>query len=235
MSGIKLDIEAETSALLLNIAALQAMTRKSAQETVRTVSVWILQAGAAKTKQSPANRKIKKVVRRFRHGLEELVEGARVEAPGDQMLWMIRRPRHRRGISKTGGRSWWVFETAAAAREHKKITYQGIGKAGFWAQLPALGKPIPKGFSKKSFLATTPGICSTEVQLDAPAPAITVTNSVRDIARQLEDGGGLEAYILSSVNNRIAGYAKSNEKKLQAFRQAGGVAWDDETHEYDIL
>lgn len=233
MPGIKLNIDCETSALNNNIAALMAMTRKTAHDTVVEVSAWILQSGANLADQAPKNRKIEPAVRRFRHGMEELVMGGRPEAPGDKMLYLIRRPRYRRPISRSGDRRNWVFETRAAAKAHQPITFRGIGKAGFWSQLPRIGKAVPNKYSGQSYLADVPGISSTIVQLQDMIPQITTTNSVRDIARRMD--GGLAAYILSKVNNRISGMARSSEKRLAAFRRAGGVAWNEAEQEYEEL
>ena len=124
MSGPKLKIECETSALLNNMAALSAMTGKTAHDSVVEVSTWILQSGANLAEQAPRLRKIEPAVRRYRHGVEELVLGGAVEAPGDKMLYLIRRPRNRRPLSKSGDRRNWVFETMRAAKAHQRITYR---------------------------------------------------------------------------------------------------------------
>jgi hypothetical protein len=225
-----LSLSVESEAFRRNIAALQAMTRKSAHATVRDASIMVLQSAAKMTPQTKrAKRTITKAVRRFRHGVEELVIGGRPTAPGDKPLFLIDRPRYRRPISKSGDRRVWVFETMQAARDHQAITFRGIGKAGFWSQFPALGKPIPKGYQKVEFLASVPGIASNSVRLDAMTPTVRLTNSVRGIDRYLD---AFEPRILSAVTNRIAGMAKANEKKLERFRDAGGVSFDKETNSY---
>ena len=131
---MKLHMDVETEALERNIAALAAMTRKTAHQCVRDTSVMVLQAGANLTptpppppnsKRRPSNKRdVIRAVRRYRRGVEELVRGGRIEAPGDKLLWMIARPPGRRPISRTGDRRFWVFETAQAAREHQAITYR---------------------------------------------------------------------------------------------------------------
>lgn len=230
---MNITLECEIDALNRNIAALSAMTGKTARESVRAASVMILQSGANMAPQAKkANRDILRAVRRYRRNVEELAINARPEAPGDKALFLIRRPRHRKPISRSGDRKFWVFETMAAARDHRAITFRGIGKAGFWSQFPALGKEIPKGYLKTAFLADVPGIRSTTVKLDEFVPTITVTNSVRGISDYVRD---FEHAILLKVNNRIAGMAKANEKKLAAFRRAGGVAWNDSAQAYEEL
>jgi len=235
MSGVKLKMDVELDALNRNVAALAAMTKKTASAAVRDTAVMVLQAGANLTPAAGdlmksrgaamarrGKRDIISVVRRYRHGIEELVQGARPEAPGDKQLWMIPRPSRRRPISKSGDRRFWVFETAAAAREHQPITFRGIGKAGFWAQLPALGKPIPGKYAKTGYLADVPGIKETTGDLNRMIPVVTVRNRSVSIQRRAES---LTTLILSKANNRIAGMARSSEQRLAAFKAAGGVVW----------
>lgn len=226
--GIKTNMKVEIAAFLKNMNALSVMTGKTARQCVLDASVMVVQTGASLQRGSdvipiaPKKRDVLQMVRRYRHGQEELVKGAKPEAPGDKALWMIRRPSRRRPIAKSGDRRWWTFESAREAREHQPITYRGVGRAGFWAQLPALGRPIPKGVGKMAFLADIPGLKSTSVRLDDPMPAITVTNASVAVQRLAE---AKTPYILSKVNNRIAGMAKANKKRLLQFREAGGVVW----------
>lgn len=221
--GVKLKMDVELDALNRNVAALAAMTKKTASAAVRDTAVMVLQAGANLTPQAKtARRPVLKTVRRYRHGIEELVQGARPEAPGDKALWMIPRPSRRRPISKSGDRRFWVFETAEAAREHQPITFRGIGKAGFWAQLPALGKPVPGKYAKTGYLADVPGIKETTADLNRMIPVVAVRNRSVSIQRRAES---LTTLIISKVNNRIAGMARSSEQRLAAFKAAGGVAW----------
>lgn len=226
--GVKNNLKVEIDAFLKNMNALSVMTGKTAQQCVLDASVMVIQTGASLQRGSdvipiaPKNRDVLQMVRRYRHGQEELVQNARPEAPGDKALWLIPRPDRRRPIGKTGGRKFWTFENAREAREHKKVTYRGVGRAGFWAQLPALGRPIPKGVGKMAFLADIPGIKSTVVRLDDAMPTITVTNSSVAVQRLAEEK---TPYILSKVNNRIAGMALSNKRRLLKFREAGGVVW----------
>ena len=151
------------------------------------------------------------------------MQDAKPEAPGDKALWLIPRPSRRPPIGKTGGRKFWTFEHAREAREHAKITYRGVGRAGFWAQYPALGEPIPRNVGSRAFLANIPGLTLTVNRLEDAAPTVTVTN--RSVAVQrLADAK--TPYILSRVTNRIAGIAKANKKKyLSGFRAAGGVVY----------
>ena len=226
---MKLKMSVEMDAFRKNIAAYQVMTQKTAAETVRDVSIMVLQAGANSRKGSaiipiaPAKRDVLQYVRRYRHGVEELVQNARPEAPGDKALWLIPRPARRRPIGKTGGRKFWTFENAREARQHARITYRGVGRAGFWAQFPSLGEPIPKGVGRMAFLANIPGLTLTVNRLEDAEPTVTVTN--RSVAVQrLADAK--TPYILSRVTNRIAGIAKANRKRyLSGFRAAGGVVY----------
>lgn len=236
--GVKLKMDVELAAFRANIQGYQAMTHKTAAETVRDVSIMVIQTGAreipaagdamlggSKTARAAkrGQRDIIAAVRRYRHGVEEIVQGARPEAPGDKALWFIPRPDRRRPIGKTGGRRFWTFENFEAARAHQAITFRGVGKAGFWSQLPALGKKVPNMYAKSSFLADVPGLKVTDVKLADPRPAITVTN--RSVAVQrLADAK--TPYILSKVTARIAGMAKANKKRyLNSFKKAGGVVW----------
>lgn len=228
--GVKPKLDVELNAFRLNMNAYAVMTGKTASETVRDISIMVLQTGANAKKGSeiipiaPANRDILRMVRRYRHGQEELVQNAAPEAPGDKQLWLIPRPSRRRPIGKTGGLKFWAFESAREAREHRRITYRGVGRAGFWAQFPALGVPVPKTVpAKQAFLAGVPGIRSTVVRLEDPMPTITVTNSSVAVQRLAD---AKTPYILSKVTNRIAGIAKANKKKyLEGFRAGGGVAY----------
>lgn len=236
MPGLKISMDVELEALRENMIALGAMTRKTARQCVQDVSVMLLQAGSGKNgvpESKQKKREIQRFVRRYRHGVEELVQDARPEAPGDKLLFLIRRPRNRRPIAKSGDRRFWVFETMAAAKAHQAITYRGVAKAGFWSQYPALGKPVPAKYAKKGFLASVPGLSETAVMLESPVPEITVSN--RSTAIGFEKSDFWKKGIISSVNNRISGMAKRNEKRLAAFRQAGGVSWNEEKQEYDIL
>ena len=228
--GVKLKLDVELAAFRKNVTAYQVMTRKTSAETVRDISVMVLQAGSNPKKGSaiipvaPAKRDVILAVRRYRHGVEEVVQDAVPEAPGDRALWFIPRPARRRPIGKSGGRKFWTFENARAAREHAKITYRGVGRAGFWAQFPAVGGEIPANIpGKQRFLAGVPGLCVTVNRLGDAAPSITVTN--RSVAIQrLADAK--TPYIISRVTNRIAGIAKANKSKyLSAFRAAGGVVY----------
>ena len=235
--GVKLKLDVELAAFQVNMAAYQKMTRKSSAETVRDVSIMVLQTGA---KEIPAagdamlgssktaraakrgRRDVIQAVRRYRRGIEELVQGGRPEAPGDKALWLIPRPERRRPIGKTGGRRYWTFENAAEAKAHSVITFRGVGKAGFWSQFPALDRSIPKTYAKNAFLADVPGLKITTVRLDDPMPSITVTNRSIAVQRLAEQK---TPYILSRVTNRIAGIARANKKKYFSFKQAGGVVW----------
>ena len=227
--GVKLNLDVEMSAFRKNLTAYQVMTGKTAEETVRDVSLMVLQTGAQSSKAkavipiAPAKRDILQYCRRYRHGIEELVQDARPEAPGDRALYLIPRPRRRRPIGKSGGRKFWAFETKREAQAHARITYRGVGRAGFWAQFPALGETIPKNVGKMAFLATVPGLTLTVNRLEDPVPTVTVTN--RSVAVQrLADAK--TPYIISRVTNRIAGIAKANKKKyLSGFKAAGGVVY----------
>ena len=229
-NGVKLKMAVELAAFQANVKAYQAMTRKTATETVRDISVMILQTGANQKKGqaiipiAPTNRDVLQMVRRYRHGQEELVKNARPEAPGDKALWLIKRPARRRPISKSGDRRWWTFENAAEARRHKKITYRGVGRAGFWVQYPALAVNMPKGIpAKQAFLASIPGLAFTAVKLDAPMPTITVSNRSVAVSRLAD---AKTPYILSKVTNRISGMAQANKRKyFGAFKESGGVVW----------
>ncbi len=54
-------------------------------------------------------------------------------------------------------------------------------------------------------------------------PTITVTNSAVSIQRLADSK---RAFILSKVNNKIAGMALARKKKnLEAFKAGGGVVW----------
>lgn len=237
-NGIKLKLDVELAALQVNLAAYHAMTRKTARETVRDVSSMVLQTGAneipaagdamlggSKSARSArrGKRDIVACVRRYRHGVEELVQGARPEAPGDKALWLIKRPDRRRPISRSGDRRWWSFESLEAAKQHQSITYRGVGKSGFWAQFPSIGRKIPGKYLKYSPLASVPGLKATSVRLDDPMPTITVSN------RSVAIGTLADAktpYILSKVTARIAGMALASKKRcFEAFKQAGGVVW----------
>ena len=230
MSGIKLNMDTEIDALRANVTALQAMTRKTAQQSVREASIMILQAGANLTPQAKkARRDVIRAVRRYRRGVEELARNARPEAPGDKALFLIARPPNRRPISKSGDRRFWVFETASAARDHTPITFRGVGKAGWWSQLPALGKPVPGKYASYRFMADLPGLKETDVKLEELVPLVNLVNKASSIQRR---AASLRTLILSRVNNRIAGMARSNERRLAAFRQAGGMVWDDASREY---
>ena len=228
--GIKLKLDVELAAFEANVRAYQAMTRKTAAETVRDISVMVLQTGANPKKSqavipiAPANRDVLQMVRRYRHGVEELVPNARPEAPGDKALWLIKRPARRRPIAKSGDRRWWTFESAAEAKRHKKITYRGVGRAGFWAQFPALGVSMPDNIpAKQAFLAGIPGLTLTVVRLEDEKPSITVSN--RSVAVQ-RLAAAKTPYILSKVTNRIAGMARANKREyFGAFKQAGGVKY----------
>lgn len=221
--GVKLKMSVELEALRRNATALAVMTKQTAADTVRDISVMVLQSGANVIPQSKRNRDVISAVRRYRHGVEELVKGAKKEAPGDKALWLIPRPSRRPPIGKSGGRKFWAFESASAARQHKRITYQGIGKAGFWAQLPALGVSVPGKYARYASLAQVQGICSTQIRLEDPMPTITVTNSAVSIQRLADSK---RAFILSKVNNKIAGMALARKKKnLEAFKAGGGVVW----------
>ena len=228
--GVKLKLDVELDAFQRNMTAYQVMTRKTSAETVRDISVMVLQAGANSKKGqeiipiAPSSRKVIQAVRRYRHGIEELVQGARPEAPGDKALWMIPRPARRRPIGKSGGRKFWTFERKAEATKHKRITYRGVGRAGFWAQYPSLGVSAPKSIpAKQAFLAGIPGLKLTVVKLDDPMPTITVVNKSVAVQRLAE---AKTPYILSRVTNRIAGMAQANKRKyLAGFRAAGGVAY----------
>ena len=243
---MNLTMDVELDALNRNVRALAAMTKKTSKQAVLEISVWALQTGAKETPQVgdfartrngrkiTTKREIVRAVRRYRHGVEELALDARPEAPGDKALFLIHRPRYRRPIGKTGGRNWWTFESLAAARAHQAITYRGIGKAGFWTQFPSLGKSVPKSYSGQMQLMNVPGISMTVVNLSAEAPAISVTNSVRGIANYL-GGTRLDQLIVSRINNRIGGFAKTAARRLAAFKRAGGVVWDQENEVYDSI
>lgn len=222
--GVKLKMDVELEAFLANVDAYQAMTKKTASDTVRDIGVMVLQTGAKLTPRAKsANRDILRAVRRYRHGVEELARNARPEAPGDRAMFLIPRPQRRRPIAKSGDRRFWVFDTLQQAREHQKITYRGVGKAGFWAQLPALGKSVPRTYASVEFLASVPGLKFTDVKLDEASPVITVTNSSVAIQRRAES---LKPLILSKVTNRVAGMANANKKKyFERFKAAGGVVW----------
>ena len=244
MIDLKMDVELD--ALNRNTAALAAMTRKTAAETVKTISVWALQTGAKETPQVgerartrtgrkiTTKREILQAVRRYRHGVEQLAVGEKPSAPGDKALYLIARPRNRRPIGKSGGRKFWTFESMQAARAHQMITYRGIGKAGFWSQFQALGQPVPKAYAKQSHLASVPGISLTVVRLDASAPVISVSNTVRGIANYL-GGSRLDRLIVSRINNRIGGLAKTQARRLAAFKRAGGVVWNQESETYEDI
>jgi len=246
MSGIDLKLEVELDALNRNVAALAAMTKKTAAETVKTITVWALQTGAKETPQVgeraktrdgrkiTTKREILRAVRRYRRNVEELAVGEKPSAPGDKALFLIQRPRNRRPIGKTGGRKFWSFESLAEAKAHQEITYRGIGKAGFWSQFPALGLPVPKGYAKQMHLMNVPGIAMTVVNLSAEAPAISVSNTVRGISGYL-GGARLDNLIVSRINNRIGGYAKTQARKLATFKRAGGVVWDRESETYQDI
>lgn len=229
-NGVKLKLDVELAAFRRNVTAYQVMTGKTAAETVRDVSLMVLQTGAQSKKSSavipiaPAKRDVLQYVRRYRRGVEELVRDAKPEAPGDQAMWLIPRPSRRRPIGKTGGRKFWTFENAREARAHAAITYRGVGRAGFWAQFPALGADIPRGIpAKQQALANIPGLTLTVSRLEDAEPTVTVSN--RSVAVQrLADAK--TPYILSRVTNRIAGIAKANKKRyLSGFRAAGGVVY----------
>ena len=230
MSGIKLNMETEIDALRANVTALQAMTKKTAQQCVRETSVMVLQTGANLTPQAKrARREVIRAVRRYRHGVEELARGARPEAPGDKALFLIARPRGRKPIAKSGDRRFWTFETAAAAKDHTEITFRGVGKAGWWSQLPSLGKPVPGKYAKVAYMADLPGLKSSSVKLEELIPVVTLVNKASSIQRRADS---IRTLILSKVTGRIAGMAKANERRLAAFRQAGGVVWDEASREY---
>lgn len=231
-----IDMSVDTDALRRNVAALSAMTRRAARESVREASVMVVQTGGKSGKEAiipqaaKANREIVRAVRRYRHGIEELAIDARPEAPGDKALYLIARPKGRRPIGKSGGRKWWTFEREDEARAHRRITFRGVARAGFWAQLPALGRPIPAGRASVAYLADVPGLTETAVRLDSDVPAVTVTN--KSTAIGLEKAPHWQKAILMRVNNRIAGMAKSNADRLAAFRRAGGVAWSEPDQAY---
>ena len=229
---MSLFIEIESDALRANIAALQAMTRRTARESVRAASVMILQSGAKTVPQAGiSKRKVVRAVRRYRRGVEELAIDARPEAPGDRALYLIARPRNRRPIGKSAGRKWWTFETLRAAQDHTAITFRGVVKAGFWSQYPAIGKAIPATYAKKSFLADVPGLKQTDTHLDDLVPEVTISN--RSTAIGFDKATHWKTEIMSKVTNRIAGIMKANEQKLAAFRKAGGVTWNAEAGIYE--
>jgi len=232
----RVDIELE--AFNRNVTALAAMMKRTAVQSVRDSAVMILQTGANVFPQYPEKRtpktnkrEVLRFVRRYRHGLEELVQNGRVEAPGDKLLWMIRRPRNRRAISRSGDRRWWVFETKEAAMEHRTVNYQGVAKAGFWSQLPALGKPIPGKYARFEHLLSVPGLKSTTGSLQASAPSVTLVNKSTAIGSTY--AASKKQLILSTVNNRIAGMTKQSAEHLARFREAGGVAWNEGAQTYE--
>lgn len=230
MAGVKLKLDVEMSAFRKNLTAYQVMTGKTAAETVRDVSLMVLQTGAQSSKAravipiAPANRDILRCCRRYRHGMEELVQDASPEAPGDRALYLIPRPRRRKPIGTSGGRKFWSFETMREARAHRAITYRGVGRAGFWAQFPALGERIPANVpGRQQHLASVPGLTLTVNRLEDQVPTVTVTNRSVAVQRLADEK---TPYILSRVTNRIAGIAKANKKKyLSSFKAAGGVAY----------
>ena len=228
---MKYNVNTETEAFERNITALAAMTKRTAAQSVRDAAVMVLQAGANIMPQHPKkNRDVIRFVRRYRHGVEELVQDARIEAPGDKYLWMIRRPRNRRPIARSGDRKWWVFETKEAAQQHRAVNFQGVAKAGFWAQLPALGKAIPAKYARFEHLLSVPGLKSTTGRLDGAAPSVTLVNRSTAIGSFASD---MKGKILERVNNRIAGMTKQSAEHLARFREAGGVAWNQETQTYE--
>jgi len=234
---MKLNLEVETEALRENMVAFSAMTRKTARQSVKEISIMLLQAGYSKKygvlQAKVSRRKIVRAVRRYRHGVEELAIDARPEAPGDKALYLIARPRNRRPIGKSAGRKWWTFESMEAARAHQPVTYRGVVRAGFWAQLPALGKAVPASLSKKSFLAAVPGLKYTQVDLDADVPSITITN--QSVAIGFEKSDYWKKQIMMGVTNRIAGMARANEERLAAFKAAGGVRFNESSGTYEPL
>ena len=228
---MKYNVNTETEAFERNITALAAMTKRTAAQSVRDGAVMVLQAGANIMPQHPKkNRDVLRFVRRYRHGVEELIRDGRVEAPGDKLLWMIRRPRNRRPISRSGDRRWWVFETKEAAMEHRAINFQGVAKAGFWSQLPALGKPIPGKYARFEHLLSVPGLKQTTGELDSMTPSVTLVNKSTAIG---SFASAMKGKILERVNNRIAGMTKQSAEHLARFREAGGVAWNQETQAYE--
>lgn len=228
---MKYNVNTETAAFERNITALAAMTKRTAAQSVRDGAVMVLQAGANIMPQHPKkNRDVVRFVRRYRHGVEELVRDGRIEAPGDKYLWMIRRPRNRHAISRSGERRWWVFETKEAAMEHRAINFQGVAKAGFWSQLPALGKAIPAKYARFEHLLSVPGLKSTTGKLDGMTPSVTLVNRSTAIG---SFASAMKGKILERVNNRIAGITKRGEQYLARFREAGGVAWNQETQAYE--
>ena len=232
----RVDIELE--AFNRNVTALAAMMKRTAAQSVRDSAVMILQTGANVFPQYPEKkrpktnkREVVRVVRRYRHGIEELAQNASIEAPGDKYLWLIARPRNRRSISRGGDRRWWVFETKEAAMEHRTVNFQGVAKAGFWSQLPALGKPIPGKYARFEHLLSVPGLKSTTGSLQASAPSVTLVN--RSTAIGSSYAQSKKQLILSTVNNRIAGMTKQSAEHLARFREAGGVAWNEGAQAYE--
>ena len=228
---MKYNINTETAAFERNVTALAAMTKRTAARSVRDAAVMVLQAGANIMPQYPKkNRDVVRFVRRYRRGVEELVQDARIEAPGDKYLWMIRRPRNRRPIARSGDRKWWVFESKEAAQQHRAVNFRGIAKAGFWAQLPALGKAIPAKYARFEHLLSVPGLKSTTGRLDGATPSVTLVNRSTAIG---SFASAMKGKILERVNNRIAGMTKQSAEHLARFREAGGVAWNQETQAYE--
>jgi hypothetical protein len=227
---MKKNIRVETQMLERNVTALSAALKKNAAEVVRDVAVMVLQSGANVIPQTKkANRDVVKMVRRYRHGVEELVRGGRVEAPGDRMLYLIARPPHRKPISRSGDRRWWTFESEEAAREHRAITFRGVAKAGFWSQFPALGRPVPGKYSSTAFLADLPGLSSTTGSLNSSTPVINLVNR----SKAIRDKNWKKGLILSKVNNRIAGMVRGRADRLARFRAAGGLAWTMQESDYE--
>ena len=229
---MKLKLDTEIDALRANVTALQAMTKKTAQQCVKQSAIWILQSATRETPQAKkAKRDIIRAVRRYRHGVEELARNARPEAPGDKALFLISRPRNRRPISKSGDRRFWVFETMAAAKAHQDIVYRGAAKAGWWSQLPSLGAKVAKSFEKSDYLAAIPGIKETTISLDELVPSVVLNNRSKAITGH-DFASIIRNRAILRTNNRIAGMAKANERRLAAFRQAGGMVWHDASEQY---
>ena len=228
---MKYNVNTETAAFERNITALAAMTKRTAAQSVRDGAVMVLQAGANIMPQHPKkNRDVVRFVRRYRHGVEELVQDARIEAPGDKYLWMIRRPRNRRPIARSGDRKWWVFETKEAAQQHRAVNFQGVAKAGFWSQLPALGKAIPAKYARFEHLMSVAGLKQTTGKLDGMMPSVTLVNQSTAIG---SFASAMKGKILERVNNRIAGMTKQSAEHLARFREAGGVAWNEGAQAYE--
>ena len=74
------------------------------------------------------------------------------------------------------------------------------------------------------------GLKQTTGKLDGMMPSVTLVNQSTAIG---SFASAMKGKILERVNNRIAGMTRQSAEHLARFREAGGVAWNQETQAYE--